>query len=376
MREMKLLDKYIEDKSNPFREEYGWRQSTVKIRLPKEKRKFPSEADAPELEILGVHHRSLTDIITHVFESDVSQSFNMMPFDQFWTTPDHWTVRVFWEAYASPALMEAYKEINALQLDPGDNLERVVASLMVWDASLWPFYMYFGNQSKYTRGKPTARASHHLAYIPTLPNNLQDIYVDIFGEAMLSDVHTHLKRELMQAIWSLLLDGKFMEAYEHGIVIRCSHGITRRVFPPDYPEKVLLATIKFLGGCPWPHCLVKKADLHKMGMKLDMKNRVTHKHLDNFQQQRSVEEARTLIFKLGVPVSGSHVKAILNKASYVPICSAFSERLAKHGFNMFDMFLVNQLHEFELGAWKAKFTHLLRILHAAGGNAIQDLNKW
>jgi hypothetical protein len=42
---------------------------------------------------------------------------------------------------------------------------------------------------------------------------------------------------------------------------------------------------------------------------------------------------------------------------------------------MFDMFLVDQLHEFELGAWKAKFTHLLRILHAAGGNAIQDLNK-
>ncbi|KAG2744432.1 hypothetical protein P692DRAFT_20878211 [Suillus brevipes Sb2] len=140
----------------------------------------------------------------------------MTPFDQFWTTPDHRTVRVFGEAYASPALMEAYEEINALPLDPGDNLERVVASLMVWsdtthlanfgDASLWPFYVYFGNQSKYTRGKPTARASHQLAYIPTLPNNLQDIYVDIFGEATSSDVHTHLKRELMQAIWRLLLD--------------------------------------------------------------------------------------------------------------------------------------------------------------------------
>ncbi|KAG1831918.1 hypothetical protein F4604DRAFT_1606465 [Suillus subluteus] len=178
MREMKLFDKYIEDKSNPFQEEYGWRQSTVKIQLPKEKTKFPSEADAPELEITGVHHRSLTDIITHVFESDVSQSFNMTPFNQFWTTPDHQTVRVFGEAYASPALMEAYEEINALPLDPGDNLERVVASLMVWsdathlanfgDASLWPFYVYFGNQSKYTRGKPTARASRHLAYIPTV----------------------------------------------------------------------------------------------------------------------------------------------------------------------------------------------------------------
>ncbi|KAG2744431.1 hypothetical protein P692DRAFT_20878210 [Suillus brevipes Sb2] len=146
-------------------------------------------------------------------------------------------------------------------------------------------------------------------------------------------------------------------------------------FLPNETLRVLLATIKFLGGCPCPCCLVKKVDVRKMGMKLDMKNRVTHKCLDDFRRQRSIEEARTLIFKLRVPVSGSRVKAILDKASYVPIRSAFSERLAKHGFSMFDMFLVNQLHKFELGAWKAKFTHLLRILHAAGGNTIQDLNK-
>lgn len=47
----------------------------------------------------------------------------------------------------------------------------------------------------------------------------------------------------MQAIWRLLLDEDFMHAYEHGIVIRCGDGITRRVFPrffnysADYPEK-------------------------------------------------------------------------------------------------------------------------------------------
>jgi hypothetical protein len=47
----------------------------------------------------------------------------------------------------------------------------------------------------------------------------------------------------MHAIWTLLLDNKFMDAYEHGIVIKCSDGITRRVFPwfftysADYPEK-------------------------------------------------------------------------------------------------------------------------------------------
>jgi hypothetical protein len=39
------------------------------------------------------------------------------------------------------------------------------------------------------------------------------------------------------------------------------------------------------------------------------------------------------------------------------------------------MFVVDELHEFELGVWKAKFTHLMRILHAAGGDAVQKLNE-
>jgi hypothetical protein len=39
------------------------------------------------------------------------------------------------------------------------------------------------------------------------------------------------------------------------------------------------------------------------------------------------------------------------------------------------MFVVDLLHEFELGVWKAVFTHLMRILYAAGGDCIQTLNK-
>jgi hypothetical protein len=38
------------------------------------------------------------------------------------------------------------------------------------------------------------------------------------------------------------------------------------------------------------------------------------------------------------------------------------------------MFVPDLLHEFELGIWKAVFTHLLRILYALGGNKIQTLN--
>ena len=39
------------------------------------------------------------------------------------------------------------------------------------------------------------------------------------------------------------------------------------------------------------------------------------------------------------------------------------------------MFVPDLLHEFELGVWKAVFTHLLRILYACGENKIQTLNS-
>lgn len=39
------------------------------------------------------------------------------------------------------------------------------------------------------------------------------------------------------------------------------------------------------------------------------------------------------------------------------------------------MFVVDLLHEFELGVWKAIFTHLLRVLYAEGHDRIQIFNK-
>jgi hypothetical protein len=39
------------------------------------------------------------------------------------------------------------------------------------------------------------------------------------------------------------------------------------------------------------------------------------------------------------------------------------------------MYVPDLLHEFELGVWKAVFAHLLRILYAYGGDAIQNLNE-
>jgi hypothetical protein len=66
------------------------------------------------------------------------------------------------------------------------------------------------------------------------------------GLAASANTITHLKCELVHKVWELLLDDEFMEAYEHGIVITCADGVTRRIFPrfftysADYPEKYVI----------------------------------------------------------------------------------------------------------------------------------------
>ena len=67
-----------------------------------------------------------------------------------------------------------------------------------------------------------------------------------FGISATAVVLTHCKRELMQAIWSFLLNSDFLHAYEYGTVIKFADGIFRRVFlrlftyAADYPEKYVM----------------------------------------------------------------------------------------------------------------------------------------
>lgn len=41
---------------------------------------------------------------------------------------------------------------------------------------------------------------------------------------------------------------------------------------------------------------------------------------------------------------------------------------------MFDMFVVDLMHEVELGVWRALFIHLMRILQATKPTAIADID--
>ena len=55
--------------------------------------------------------------------------------------------------------------------------------------------------------------------------------------------------------------------------------------------------------------------------------------------------------------------------------NAFSERLSRFGFNFFTLFLVDLLHEVELGVWKALFIHLLRIVAAFDESRLHELDR-
>lgn len=63
-----------------------------------------------------------------------------------------------------------------------------------------------------------------------------------------------------------------------------------------------------------------------------------------------------------------------NLEAEVGLQNAFS-KLAKFGFNLFLMLVVDLLHEFELGVWKALFIHLLRILGAVNKSLIDELDR-
>jgi hypothetical protein len=55
--------------------------------------------------------------------------------------------------------------------------------------------------------------------------------------------------------------------------------------------------------------------------------------------------------------------------------NVFSDKLSRFGFNLFLMLVVDLMHEFELGVWKALFIHLLRMLEAHDKALVGELDR-
>ncbi|EJF55943.1 hypothetical protein DICSQDRAFT_72416 [Dichomitus squalens LYAD-421 SS1] len=96
---------------------------------------------------------------------------------------------------------------------------------------------------------------------------------------------------------------------------------------------------------------------------------------DNADIQWRIKMARRWIFEQGVSLTSVWLKRTLGPLSLTPTRNAFSIRLAEHGFNLYSMYTPDLMHEFELGVWKSTLIHLVRLLHAFGGDRVQMFNQ-
>ena len=130
-----------------------------------------------------------------------------------------------------------------------------------------------------------------------------------------------------------------------------------------------------------------------MGMRRDMMQRVSLVRVDDLNRRSRIKAAREIIYLKNYKVDSKAVEDLLREDSLVPtavcVClfavnvgvdilsrqNAFSEKLAPLGFNMFNMLVVDLLHEVELGVWKAVFIHLLRLLDCHGECLKHELDR-
>ncbi|KIJ61384.1 hypothetical protein HYDPIDRAFT_96703, partial [Hydnomerulius pinastri MD-312] len=87
-----------------------------------------------------------------------------------------------------------------------------------------------------------------------------------------------------------------------------------------------------------------------------------------------VMQARKLIYDKNLAIDTAQVEALLKLESLVSTINAFSNRLHHTGFNFFKMLVIDLLHKFELGVWKAIFIHLLHILNCLKKGKVHKLD--
>ncbi|KAI1789115.1 hypothetical protein LXA43DRAFT_923997 [Ganoderma leucocontextum] len=399
-------------------EREGWRTSTITIGIPTGQKstqasrrsdaaaqrrinRHETASDTPAEHAIpghhfGVefHHKNLCEEIKKTFSSDpAARDFVLDPHLVEHVDPlTGKAEQVFGELYNSQAFVDEDLRLQNSPPEPDCTLERAIVALMFWsDATVvsqfgqmkaWPGYMFYGNQSKYTRARPTARAARHIAFFPALPDRIQDFIRERNdGKPASGALLTHCRRELFHAAWEMLLDDEFVEAYKHGIVVDCIDGVRRRLYPriftysADYPEKVLLATIRDQGRCPCPRCLTKFPDIPALGTSKDRDARTSQARPSSVVCQQKVADAREIIYRDGYVVTSEHVEKLLQEESLVPVKNVFAQRLGDLGFDIQKALVVDQLHEFELGVWKSLFTHLVRILESAGADLVHELNR-
>ena len=118
-RELQCLDD-VNDNCHPFSNENVWKNSTVKIPLSAKGVKHVSEEVAPILEVPGVHHRSLLEVITTAFQDESPVNFHYIPHSLFWKpTPESEPEGVITDLFNADAFIGEHKTLLKQPPEPG-----------------------------------------------------------------------------------------------------------------------------------------------------------------------------------------------------------------------------------------------------------------
>ncbi|KAJ7214846.1 hypothetical protein GGX14DRAFT_359735 [Mycena pura] len=156
----------------------GWSRGSVKLKIPPPK--DLTHLGPVDVEVSGILHRPLLDVLREAFEGPAFENYHTTPFSYRWDPnhdPANPDVILYGEIYYSHKMQKLHSQLpKPPQQTPQPYTETIIAAYMFWsdatclatfgNASLWPLYTFFGNVSKYLRGKPTARAGYHQAYFP------------------------------------------------------------------------------------------------------------------------------------------------------------------------------------------------------------------
>ncbi|KAG2147860.1 uncharacterized protein EDB93DRAFT_1250366 [Suillus bovinus] len=159
-------------------EDTRWKISPVSIEVP-----FARTAEVPGsrcYHAAELYHCSLVGVLREkLANARDDKLFHYEPYQLHWNSPHlDAKVSIYGDLYTSAAFHKAHSNLQESPGEPGCDLPRVVAALMFWsdamqltsfgNAKLWPTYMYFGNESKYRRCKPSLNLSNHVAYFETV----------------------------------------------------------------------------------------------------------------------------------------------------------------------------------------------------------------
>jgi hypothetical protein len=163
-------DNHIEDNT-------GWTRTPVTVLIPAQHHRKSSPQSGPQdFVVADFYHRSIVSVVKEALSSPARhRHFHYEPYELLWQPPGlSDPISVHGELYTSPAFVQAHLDLQNSPPEDRCELPRCIATLMFasdathltsfGDVKLWPLYLYFGNESKYRRCKPSDNLCSHIAY--------------------------------------------------------------------------------------------------------------------------------------------------------------------------------------------------------------------